>query len=86
MRNLSLDDLAPGDCRRVQCVAAQDGVVEEAELLFGGPVAGDDEAGDPVAISTNVPASTAAPSSAPRPTGTPGPTPTPGPGPTPDPS
>ena len=86
MRNLSLDDLSASDDQRVQCIVAQDGVVEEAELLFHGPVAGDDEAGDPVAISTNVPTSTAAPSSAPKPTGTPGPTPTPGPGPTPDPS
>ena len=86
MRNLSLDDLAPGDCRRVQCVAAQDGVVEEAELLFGGPVAGDDEAGDPVATPIGVPTSTAALTSTPKPTATPGPTPTPGPGPTPDPS
>ena len=67
MRNLSLDDLAAGDCRRVRCVVAQDGVVQEAELLFGGPVAGDDEAGDPVAISTGVPTSTAAPPSRPAP-------------------
>ena len=46
MRNLSLDGLASGDFRRVQGLAAQDGVVQEAELLFNGPVAGDDEAGD----------------------------------------
>ena len=65
MRNLSLDGLASGDFRRVQCVVAQDGVVEEAELIFNGPVAGDDEAGEPVAISTGVPTSTAAPTSRP---------------------
>ena len=44
MRSLSLDGLASGDFRRVQSLVAQDGVVQEAELLFNGPVAGDDEA------------------------------------------
>ena len=84
MRSLSLDDLVAVDFRRVQRIVAQDGVVREAELLFGGPVAGDDEAGDQVATPTGVPTSTAAPTSTPKPTATPGPTPTPGPGPTPD--
>ena len=76
MKNLYLGDLVAGDFRRVQCVAAQDGVVEEAELLLDGPVAGDDEAGDPVAISTGVPTSTAVPTPTPMTTATPGPTPT----------
>ena len=72
MRSLSIAGLLAVDFRRVQCVVAQDGVVEEAELLFHGPVAGDDEAGDdeagdPVAISTSAPTSTAAPTSTPRP-------------------
>ena len=44
MRNLSLDGWASGEIRRVQGLLAQDGVVEEAELLFNGPVAGGDEA------------------------------------------
>ena len=51
MRNLSLDGRASGEIQRSQGLVAQDGVVEEAELRFGGLGAGDDEAGDPVAIS-----------------------------------
>ena len=46
MRSLPLGGLTYGDFRRVQGLVAQDGVVEEAGLLFGGPVAGDDDAGD----------------------------------------
>ena len=91
MRNLYLDGLLAGDdqqVQRVQRIVAQDGVVREAEILFGAPVAGYDEAGDPVATPTGVPTPTVAPTSTPKPTATPGPTPTPtpGPGPTPDPS
>ena len=86
MRNLSLDGLASGDFRRVQGLAAQDGVVQEAELRFGGLGAGDEEVGDPVAISSGPSTSTAVPTSTPKPTATPGPTPTPSPGPSPDPS
>ena len=44
MRNLSLDGRASGEIRRSQGLVAQDGVVEGAELLFNGLVAGDDEA------------------------------------------
>ena len=84
MRSLSLDDLSAGDDQRVQCVVAQDGVIEETELIFNGPVVGDDVAGDPVATPIGVPTSTAALTSTPKPTATPGPTPTPEP--TPDPS
>ena len=86
MRSLSLDDLVAGDFRRVQGLVAQDGVVQEAELLFNGPVAGDDEAGDPAPTPTSAPTSTAAPTSTPKPTATPGPTPTPTPIPSPEPT
>ena len=44
MRSLSLGDLLAGDGQRVRSVVARDGVVEDAELIFNGPVAGDDEA------------------------------------------
>ena len=76
MRSLPLGGLTYGDIRRVQGLGAQDDGVQEAELLFDGPVAADDEAGDPVAISTGVPTSTAVPTPTSMTTATPGPTPT----------
>ena len=42
------DDLVGGVGEAVQGAVAQDGIVEEAEPLFDGPVGGDDEAGGPV--------------------------------------
>ena len=42
------DDLVAGVGQPVQGAVAQDGVIEEAEPFLHGPVAGDDEAGDPV--------------------------------------
>ena len=43
------DDLVAGIGQSVQGTVAQDGVVEETEPFLHGPVAGDDEAGDPMA-------------------------------------
>ena len=42
------DDLVAGVGQPVQGAVAQDGIIEEAEPFLHGPVAGDDEAGDPV--------------------------------------
>ena len=42
------DDLETGVGQAVQGAVAQDRVVEEAEPFLHGPIAGDDEAGDPV--------------------------------------
>ena len=44
------DDLVAGVGQAVQGAVAEDGIVEEAEPFFDGPVAGDDEAGGPVAV------------------------------------
>ena len=44
------DDLVAGVGQPVQGAVAEDGIVEEAEPFFDGPVAGDDEAGGPVAV------------------------------------
>ena len=44
------DDLVAGVGQPVQGAVAQDGVVEEAQPFLHGPVAGDDKAGDPVAV------------------------------------
>ena len=44
------DDLVAGVGQAVQGAVAEDGVVEETELLIHGPVAGDDEAGRPVSV------------------------------------
>ena len=49
------DDLVAGVGQPVQGAIPQDGVVEEAEPLPHGPVAGDDEAGDPVPADDQVP-------------------------------
>ena len=43
------DDLVAGVGQAVQGAVAEDGVVEEAEPFLHGPIAGDDEAGDPMA-------------------------------------
>ena len=43
------NDLVAGVGQPVHGAVAQDGVVEEAEPFLHGPVAGDDEAGDPMA-------------------------------------
>ena len=43
------DDLVAGVGQSVQGAVAQDMAIEEAEPCLDGPVAGDDEAGDPVA-------------------------------------
>ena len=42
-------DLVAGVGQAVQGAVAEDGIVEEAKPFFDGPVAGDDEAGGPVA-------------------------------------
>ena len=42
------DDLETGVGQAVQGAVAQDGIIEEAEPFLHGPIAGDDEAGDPV--------------------------------------
>ena len=44
------DDLVAGIGQPVQGAVAQDGVVKDAEPFLHGPVAGDDKAGDPVAV------------------------------------
>ena len=44
------DDLIAGIGQPVQGAVAQDGVVEEDELFLYSPIAGDDEAGDPMSI------------------------------------
>ena len=44
------DDLVAGVGQAVQGAVAQDGVIQEAEPFFDGPVAGDDEAGGPVSV------------------------------------
>ena len=44
------DDLVAGVGQAVEGAVAEDGVVEEAEPFVHGPVAGDDEAGRPMAI------------------------------------
>ena len=49
------DDLVAGVGQPVQGAIPQDGVVEEAEPLPHGPVAGDDETGDPVSADDQVP-------------------------------
>ena len=48
------DDLVAGIGQAVQGAVAQDGVVEEAEPFLHRPVAGDDEAGDPVSGDNQV--------------------------------
>ena len=58
MRSLSLDGLLAGDdqqVQRVQRIVAQDGGVEEAELILNGLVAGDDEIRDLVPTPTSAP-------------------------------
>ena len=44
------DDLMAGVGQAVERAVAQDGVVEEAQPFVHGPVAGDDEAGRPMAV------------------------------------
>ena len=44
------DDLVAGVGQAVEGTVAEDGIVEETEPLVDGSVAGDDEAGRPVAI------------------------------------
>ena len=44
------DDLVAGIGQPVQGAVAEDGVLEESQPFVHGPVAGDDEAGDPVAV------------------------------------
>ena len=44
------DDLVAGVGQAVQGAVAEDGIIEEAEPFFDGPVAGDDAAGGPVAV------------------------------------
>ena len=44
------DDLVAGIGQAVEGAVAQDGIIEEGEPLFAGPVAGDDEAGGPVPV------------------------------------
>ena len=58
MRSLSLDGLLAGDdqqVQQVQRIVAQDGGVEEAELILNGPVARDDEIRDLVPTPTSAP-------------------------------
>ena len=44
------DDLVTGVGQAVQGAVAEDGIIEETEPLVHGPVAGDDEAGRPMAV------------------------------------
>ena len=44
------DDQVAGVGQSVQSTVAEDGIVEEAEPFFDGPVAGDDEAGGAVSV------------------------------------
>ena len=44
------DDLETGVGQAVQGAVTEDGVIEEAEPFLHGPIAGDDEAGDPVSV------------------------------------
>ena len=55
MRSLSLDGLLAGDDQQVQRIVAQDGGVEEAELILNGLVAGNDEIRDLVPTPTSAP-------------------------------
>ncbi len=44
------DDLAAGVGQTIQSAVAEDGIVEEAQSLVHGPVAGDDETGGTAAV------------------------------------